>query len=208
MIDSFVAWLGGEAKTVSFAIFGGVIGFLAKAIYDLWMARRKEKLERINQQLKFFYGPLYALNQAGEGAWLAFRSQVRPNIQFFSSDSEPNQQDLNAWRIWMNKVFRPIHEEMLTIITKNSDLLNEDDLPEPLQLFCSHVAAYKAVFDRWKNGDFSENTSVSKYPREELNQYLGASFRYLKSEQHRLMKTRKVSSLSTRVIKRSINNKN
>ena len=54
MINSLIAWLGGEAKTVAFTILSGVIGFLAKSFYDLWLARRKGKLERLNQQLNCF----------------------------------------------------------------------------------------------------------------------------------------------------------
>jgi len=41
MINSLIAWLGGEAKTVAFTILSGVIGFLAKSFYDLWLARGK-----------------------------------------------------------------------------------------------------------------------------------------------------------------------
>ena len=62
MTDTLVSWLGGEAKTIAFAILSGVVGFLAKGVYDLWAARRKDRLERVNQQLKLLYGPLYALN--------------------------------------------------------------------------------------------------------------------------------------------------
>jgi len=54
---SILTWLANE-KAAAFAIVSGVVGFLAKAIYDLWAARRKERLDRVNQQLKLFYGPL------------------------------------------------------------------------------------------------------------------------------------------------------
>lgn len=63
-MDSLVSWLGGEAKTVAFAILSGVVGFLAKSVYDLWADRRKDRLARINEQLKLLYGPLYSLNQS------------------------------------------------------------------------------------------------------------------------------------------------
>src|SRR5262245_313463 len=75
MVDVIVGWLGGEARTVAFAIASGVAGFLAKGTYDLVAARRKDRLERVNQQLKLLYGPLYALNQAGNLAWMAFRTK-------------------------------------------------------------------------------------------------------------------------------------
>jgi hypothetical protein len=187
MTDTLFSWLGGEAKTVAFAILSGVVGFLAKGIYDLWAARRKDKLERVNQQLKFLYGPLYALNQAGNLAWAAFRSRTRPGGSFFGTSPPPSNEELEAWRRWMLTVFQPIHDEMLSLITKNADLLIEDDLPKPLQLFCAHVAAYKVVFERWSKDDFAEHTSVLVYPTEEMAAYLERSFRSLKSEQGRLL---------------------
>lgn len=189
-MDSLVTWFGGEAKTVAFAILSGVVGFLAKGVYDLWTARRKDRLERVNQQLKLFYGPLYALNQAGSLAWASFRSRTRPGGAFFGTDPPPNTEELEAWRLWMQTVFQPIHDEMLSIITKNADLLIEGDLPKPLQLFCAHVAAYKVVFERWRNKDFSEYTSVLNYPTIEMATYLESSFKYLKSEQAHLLGTR------------------
>jgi hypothetical protein len=187
VINSLVAWLGGEAKTVAFAILSGVIGFLAKSIYDLWAATRKDKLDRLNQQLKLLYGPLYALSQANQLAWEAFRSRVKPGGPFFGGESPPSPEELSQWRYWMSTVFRPINEEMFSLITKNADLLIEDDLPKSLRLFCAHVAAYKVVFERWSKHDFSEYTSVANYPAKEVIEYLGESFKHLKCQQRHLL---------------------
>ena len=187
MLNHIINWLGGEAKTVAFAILSGVIGFMAKGIYDLWMARRKDRLERVNAQLKSLYGPLYALNQADGLAWKAFRSRTRPGSPFFGTVPPPTDEELREWRLWMVTVFQPIHNEMMSLITKNADLLIEDDLPDPLRLFCAHVSAYKAVFEKWSKNDFAEHTSVMNYPTEGLSIYLQESFRKLKSEQVRLL---------------------
>jgi hypothetical protein len=46
LVDTLVSWLGDEAETVAFAIFAGVFGFLAKSGYGLWLARRKDQLDR------------------------------------------------------------------------------------------------------------------------------------------------------------------
>lgn len=87
----------------------------------------------------------------------------------------------------MNTVFRPNHDEMLLIITKNSDLLIESDLPKALQLFCAHVASYKAVFAQWDEGDFSHHTAVLNYPTADLSRYLEQSYQRLKAEQAKLL---------------------
>jgi hypothetical protein len=187
MIDTLVLWLGDEAKTVAFAILSGVIGFLAKGVYDLWLARRKDKLERVSQQLELLYGPLYAINQSSALAWKAFRSKARPGRAFFGTEPPPSDEELRAWRRWMRTVFQPLHDEMMSVITKHADLLIEDDLPMPLQLFCAHVAAYKVVFEQWDENNLSEHTSVMNYPTMELALYLEESFRSLKTEQRRLL---------------------
>lgn len=187
MFETIFSWLGGETKTIAFAILSGIIGFLAKGIYDLWAARRKDRLDRVNQQLKLLYGPLYALNQASNLAWSAFRSKTRPGGSFFGELPPPSNEELQAWRLWMETVFQPLHDEMMLAITKNADLLIEQNLPQPLQLFCAHVAAYKVVFERWSKGDFSEHVSVMNYPTQDLNAYLERSFKHLKEKQARLL---------------------
>jgi hypothetical protein len=189
-MDTVTSWLGGDAKTISFAVLSGVVGFLAKSAYDLWTARRKDQLERVNSQLRLFYGPLYALHNTSNLAWNAFRIRTRPGGAFFATNPPPNEQELEAWRGWMLIVFQPIHDEMLSIITRNADLLIESDLPTALQLFCAHVTAYKVVFNRWSQHDFSEHTSVLNYPTSELSQYFESSFKGLKSDQARLLGAR------------------
>jgi len=187
MIEALVDWLGGGPNTIAFAILSGVIGFLAKGIYDLWLARRNDKLSRVNQQLKLLYGPLYSLNQSGYHSWSAFRSRYRPGKAFFGTEPKPTDTELEAWRLWMTIVFQPIHVQMCDVIEKNADLLIEDDLPEPLQKFLAHVSVYKTVFTRWENNDYSEYTSIMNYPTQELQQYLMQSFRYLKEKQRKLI---------------------
>ena len=89
--------------------------------------------------------------------------------------------------MWMLTVFKPSHEEMMGLITKNADLLIGSHLPKALQLFCAHVAAYKVVFKKWEAGDFSGHVSVIDYPADEMQEYLSSSFEWLKREQSRLL---------------------
>lgn len=91
----------------------------------------------------------------------------------------------------MTTVFRPLHDEMMEAITGNSDLLIEAEVPQPLQLFCAHVAAYKVVFERWARNDFSEHVSVINYPAQELSEYLDRSFESLKAQQAKLLGIKK-----------------
>ena len=50
-------WLA-PSVTVGVAL----LGFAVKYLNDIKIAQRKDRLDRINQQLKFLYGPLYAID--------------------------------------------------------------------------------------------------------------------------------------------------
>jgi hypothetical protein len=87
-----VAWLGREARTVVFAILSGVIGFLAKSLYDLWLATRK-KLERSNQQIKLLLWPFLCFEPRNL-VWPRCRRRVRPARHIFGTEPPPNTQEL------------------------------------------------------------------------------------------------------------------
>ena len=163
-----------------------LIGFLVKYINDLAIARRKDKLERVNLQLKNLYGPLYATTQASEIAWQAFRTRYRPGKPFFRSQPPPNDEELAAWRIWMAEVFMPMNLRLEKTIVDNGDLIMEKSMPECLLRVCSHVAAYKPVMKKWQSGDYSEFLSLSPYP-EDLLGYVESSYSELKAKQAALL---------------------
>jgi hypothetical protein len=93
-----------DSKTVVTLLvtaFLAFIGYIVKYLNDVAMARRKDRLDRINQQLRNLYGPLYAIDQASGIAWQAFRSRYRKKQSYFRSNPPPNEEDLKAWRLWM-----------------------------------------------------------------------------------------------------------
>ena len=51
-------------------------GYVAAYLNSLRLAQRKERLERLDRQLRELYGPLYALTQSGDRSWNAFRRQI------------------------------------------------------------------------------------------------------------------------------------
>lgn len=187
MMEDIVKFLGGTESTIAFAIFCGVTGFFAKVSYELFLARRKDRLDRINKQLCHLYGPLFSINQASYLAWMAFRTECRPGKPFFGTEPPPTADELAAWRTWMINVFQPNNEKMLSIINENSHLLVGNDFPLPLQMFCAHVSSYRAVLAKWSEGDFSVNVALLNYPTEELGEYLQVSFQTLKEKQSSLL---------------------
>ncbi|MBV9470132.1 MAG: hypothetical protein JO316_08465 [Abitibacteriaceae bacterium] len=176
-------WL---APLVTFIV--ALIGFAAKYLNDKKIAERKDRLDRINQQLKLLYGPLYATDQAAKTAWIAFRAEYRPGKEsYWQSTPPPTKGEAEAWRLWMTEVFMPLNLRLEKTVGENADLLIEERIPECLLLMVAHVSAYKAVLKRWENGDFSEHVSLVSYPFQEVRTYVETSFMNLKKEQARLL---------------------
>ncbi len=187
-----------EIKTLV-AIVLAIVGYFVKYLNDLRIMTKKALLEseknklsselnRVNEQLEKFYGPLKALNESSEIAWSGFRQKYRSNTpHYFSNNDMPNEEELKAWRLWMSIVFMPNNNKMFEIINSRLDLLIEEEMPESLKLLCAHVAAYKTVIHKWEQNDFSEHTSIINFPAREVNKYVDSSFSKLKKRQNELI---------------------
>lgn len=177
---------GKAIATLIVTIALAFVGYLVKYINDLAIARRKDKLERINSQLKNLYGPLYATGKASEIAWKAFRTRYRPGKSFFGSEPPPSDEELAAWRLWMAEVFMPLNLRLEKTIVENGDLILEEHMPECFLSLCAHVAAYKPVMKNWQSGEYSEHISSSNYPTD-LLKYVESSYFELKRRQAALL---------------------
>lgn len=171
-----------------FTIVGAIVGFAAKYVNDRATERRKDKLERINTQLRQLYGPLYASDRAHAIAWSVFRQRYRPGgVAYFPAQTVVSEEDKQAWRLWISEVFLPIRERMETAVMDNGDLLLEDTMPDCLLQLCAHVEAFRPIAKRWEDKDYAEHIPPVEFPREDLRVYLEESYRLLKTEQQRLL---------------------
>jgi hypothetical protein len=162
-------------------------GYLVTYLNNIRLSQRAERLERVNRQLGELYGPLFALSQASDRAWQAFRRKYRPGRTYFGEGTPPNDEELKVWRLWMNTVFMPNNLRMYELLLSKSDLLIESEMPKCLLDFCAHVTAYQTVLRKWENNDFSEHTSLIDYPTQELIEYIRKSYVALKAEQGKLI---------------------
>lgn len=177
------------AVTIAVSVLLAAGGYVATYAYNLRLAQRKDRLERVNKQLSDFYGPLLALVSAGNSSWEAFRQRYRPNSGSFWSDPPPTPEEEAAWRLWMIEVFMPLNGQMVDVITQHADLLDESDMPQPLLEACAHVAAYRPIIKQWELGDFSEHTSVINFPGMQMMLFAEAGFARLKGQQQELLGT-------------------
>ncbi len=181
------------AATLSITILLAFTGYLATYVYNLRLAQRRDRLERLNHQLSDLYGPLFALQTSATYIWTEFRARNRAGFSsYWDPSAPPSTVEEQAWRLWMREVFMPLNLQMSDVIVRNAALLEESTVPECLLRLCAHVAAYRAVMKKWKGGDYSENTSWMTFPREDLVHYTSETFRRLKEEQRRLLAASKL----------------
>jgi hypothetical protein len=181
--------------TLSVTVVLAFIGYWATYWNNLRISQRKDKLDRVNRQLKELYGPLYALGQVSQIAWKSFRSRYRPEGSFWSAPNDPpTEKEAIAWRLWMTEVFIPIIFRMEEVILANSDLIDAPEMPRSFVSLCAHIAGYKVVKKNWSEGDFSKNTSSINFP-DELRHDVESEYKRLKVEQAKLiaLTTRKVA---------------
>src|SRR5579862_4715262 len=163
--------------TVLVAFTGYAITFLSAHM----LARRRDKLDLVNKRINEFYGPLYVASQAGN---IAYRSLLKKQGK---TQSEPiTDADLKDWVLWMRTIFIPLNEIREKIIIENAHLIIEEQMPQCLLDFVTHVVGYKAVLARWAEGDYSERRSTIGWPPE-FDLYVERSYKALKAEQTRLL---------------------
>ena len=174
-------------------VVAAVLGYFVTYGTNLRLAQRNDRLERINQQLSEFYGPLLALTRSSGQSWQAFRQRYRPpgSESFWKSDPPPTKEDAIAWRLWMTTVFMPVHQRMMELVLNRAHLIEEPEMPPSLLTLCAHVNGYQAILKEWETGEIStereDNISVVNFPGQELAEYAAAAFGRLKAEQAELL---------------------
>lgn len=163
-----------------------LIGYLITYFNSLRLSHLAERLTRVNRQLAEFYGPLFALTQASDSAWDAFRAKYRPDAEAYFDDTELTDAELQAWRNWMKSVFAPTNRRLYECILSKSDLLIESEMPQCLLDLCAHVTSYEPVLKAWEDGDYSEHVALLNYPKD-IVEYARSSFQKLKTRQAQLM---------------------
>ncbi len=156
-------------------------GYLMTFWSTRMMARRSDRLRLVNQRLNEFYGPLYVATVAGN---IAYQSLLKKQGK---TQCHPiRDEDLKEWMLWMTTIFMPLNDVREKIIIENAHLIIEEQMPQSLLDFVTHVVGYKAVLAKWAEGDFTERRSTIGWPPE-FDSYVERSYKALKAEQTRLL---------------------
>jgi amino acid transporter len=162
-------------------ILVALVSYLATFISSIILARRRDKLDLVNRRLNEFYGPLYVASQAGNIAYRSLLKKQGKTQSFPILDSE-----MKEWMLWMTTIFMPLNDEREKIIIKKAYLIVEEQMPQCLLDFVTHVVGYKAVIAKWAEGDYTERRSTIGWPPE-FDIYVARSYAVLKAKQTYLL---------------------
>ena len=95
-------------------------------------------------------------------------------------------EDLKEWVLWMTTIFMPLNDVREKIIIENAHLIVEEQMPQCLLDFVTHVVGYKALLADWAEGNYAERRSTIGWPPE-FDAYVERSYQALKAEQTRLL---------------------
>jgi hypothetical protein len=159
-------------------------GYLVTFMSNRMMARRADRLRLVNQRLNEFYGPLYVATVAGN---IAYNSLLAKQGK---TECHPiRDEDLKEWTLWMTTIFMPLNNVRERIIIENAHLIVEEQMPQCLLDFVTHVVGYKALLSKWAEGDYTERRSMIGWPAE-FDGYVERSYKRLKAEQADVAATR------------------
>ncbi len=163
--------------TVVLAFAGYLVTFFSSRV----TARHSDRLKLVNLRINAFYGPLYVATVAGN---TAYRTLL---IKQGKDTCHPiRDEDLKEWTLWMTTIFMPLNDIREKLIIENAHLIVEEQMPQCLLDFVTHVVGYKALLTQWSNGDYTERRSIIGWPPE-FDAYVERSYKALKHEQTRLL---------------------
>ena len=165
------------AATILLALAGYLATFFTTRVLE----RRKDKLALVTRRLDEFYGPLYVASQAGNIAYRSLLKKQGKTQSFPILDGE-----MKEWMLWMTTIFMPLNDIREKIIIEKANLIIEEQMPQSLLEFVTHVVGYKAVLAKWAEGDLSERRSTIGW-QPEFDHYVERSYAALKAEQTRLL---------------------
>lgn len=168
-------------------------GFLFSYYNAKVAEERKARIERVNKQLKHFYGPLLACITSSRASFSAMVEQHSPDgtqaTFVHTVRADPQGAVARAYRTWMVEVLQPLNEKAANIVTEHLDLL---DGPGPIEAqllqLVAATSAYRVILESWRQGDLSAH-SVITYP-DKLAESIRVEFSCIKQRQARLLGTK------------------
>lgn len=129
-----------------------VLSFLLNGLLNRKAARRAASLQFIQDQLKYLYGPLYAITQSNDAIYREFKSQHQELVAKVLADTELTQEENQIRETWNQSVFQPSNLRMRRVIENNAHLFASETMPKIVLEFLAHVENWQAI-SRQTRGD-------------------------------------------------------
>jgi hypothetical protein len=97
----------------SFSWLAAASGFAASYFNSKLIEERKARIERVNDQLREFVGPLLATVATSHSAWAAMIAQSGVAAREFTARvaADPHSPEAETYRAWFTSVLQPLNEK-------------------------------------------------------------------------------------------------
>ena len=134
------------------AIFGAIVtalGWLVNAFVERRRQRLLSQLDYTKQQLEELYGPLAFLLLEGQQSATHFAA-IFGGIDIRAQRSDLSEHELALWNFWVENDFFPRHEQIKTLISSKTHLIEGEKVPKSFLAFVEHHNSWLMDHKRWQ----------------------------------------------------------
>lgn len=129
----------------------------------------EKKIQNIDEKLNAFYYPMKNMLEESENIWIEYKETYAQRQVIEDMKKGIVNNETLKWQRYMLVVFQPLHFKLNTIQSSKKHLaINTIELKKNLELLSKHISEYQVVFSQWKDDDYSEHFSVTRFPVELL----------------------------------------
>ena len=125
----------------------------------------QQKIDYIDKQLTEFYIPLNIQLHRSKRLFVDFQTKHKDKNSILDTNPNSSQLERAEWRLYLLSVFKSTHTRMEDlVITKRYLSIQHSELENKLNILVQHINEYKVIFQRWGDGNTSENISPIHFP--------------------------------------------
>jgi hypothetical protein len=131
---------------------GWIVNYILTSRSERERTRLTSRLNHVEKQLEFLYGPLAFLVYEGRQTWEDLLHKLGRNHVFVAGHELP-QQELDLWLFWVEHDFMPRNLTIKNLLASNAHLIDGAELPRSYIEFLNHHNSWQIQHQRWKEQD-------------------------------------------------------
>ncbi|MEM7659324.1 MAG: hypothetical protein AAF399_24605 [Bacteroidota bacterium] len=172
-----VAGEGLEMGQLFLPILLAVVGFIAKTIWDIHIARRNRQIQLLQQKLSLFYWPIAVRFQQVSAIW----------EKMFDNPDAPHSKEGTISATIKQDIILEKHNEIVKIIENGLHIVEPSEpFREVIGRYLKHVAMYNAIVRTGIKDRFPKDFDA-KFPKELIPQIEGQTRKH-QNDLNRLLK--------------------